>query len=150
MTHRFNIKCTGCGYKYPSPRNSMTGHSCASCGKRHEMRDLDMKIVVRRPEMNIEEMMGRALRHYRAINPEKSGFSINQMDCLIAHIRHRATNWDSIWRAAASDERQYLRLRLVFTRIIRSRIYTDLSNPVERLFQSALMKEERRIISQLS
>lgn len=150
MTHRFNIRCTGCGYEYPRPRNSMTGHSCASCGKRHEMRDLDIRIVVRKPTVKIEEMMGLAVRHYREINPEKSRFSINRMDCLIAHIRHRATNWDSIWRALRSDERQYLLLRLAFTRIIRSRIYTNISNPIERLFQSALMREERRIISQLS
>lgn len=114
------------------------------------MKDLDIRIIVRKPTMNIEDMMNTALRTYRALNPEKSRFSINQMDCLIAHIRHRATNWDSIWRALRSDEQQYLRLRLAFTRIIRSRIYTNISNPIERLFQNALIREERRIISQLS
>ena len=150
MTHRVNIRCTGCGYECSRPRNSMTRYSCDSCGKRHEIRDLDIKIVVRRPTVKIEEMMRRALRHYLRINPEKSRFPINQMDCLIAHIRHKATNWDSMWKTLGSDERQYLRLRLAFTRIIRGRVYTDVSNPIERLFQNALMKEERRIISQLS
>ena len=150
MTHRVNITCSGCGYRCSRPRDSMTKYSCASCGKRHEIKDLDIKIIVRKPTMKIEDMMNTALRTYRSLNPEKSGFSINHMDCLIAHIRHQATNWNSIWRAFASSDEHYLRLRLAFTRIIRSRVYTDISNPIERLFQNALIREERRIIAQLS
>ena len=150
MIRRVNIRCTGCGHECSRPRNSMTRSYCASCGKRHDMRDLDIKIVVRRSTIKIEEMMRRALRNYRTFNPEKSRFSVNQMDCLVAHIRHRATNWDRIWRAFGKNQRQYLRLRLAFTRIIRSRIYTNISNPIERLFQNALIREERKILSQLS
>ena len=94
MTNKVNIRCTACGHACIRPRKSLTRHFCDSCGKRHQPRDINVQVIVRRPTIRIEEMLGRALRNYRTVNPGVSGFSTNRgfaQNCRL-HINGRTSH----------------------------------------------------------
>lgn len=150
-TDRISVTCSGCAYRYTRPARRAISSFCASCGRKHNLSDLDIKMVVKHPKVGILRMIGQAVQRYRALNPDKPDWQISQMHCLVSDIRHRATNWESVLRILGPEEEEnrsldYLRLRLAFTRAIRSRVYTDPDSPVERAFQSTLRMEEEELL----
>lgn len=140
--------CNRCGRAFRVRMRDALAGFCRSCGKAREVLEFDGDFVrVGRPLMNISATLEVAEKVYRG---DRRAGAFHK---LLAVARHQGTNYDDIVRRMLNGEprgsENYLRIKLGFMRAIRSRWFTDRSNPLERRFQEMSQLEietlERRI-----